>query len=79
MIDKDEVLTRYTFADDVFDTVFLKQILQADTSNWEEENRRLATMLVDVSSDIRVIGDTIGKELLRRFPSDEEPCLVGKS
>lgn len=78
LIDQDDVFTRYTFADDVFDTVFLKHILQADTSNWEEENRRVATMLVDVSSDVRVIGDTIGKELLRRFPSDQETDLVAK-
>jgi len=68
LIGEANALTRFTFADDVFDSVFIRHILQADTSDWEKENRRLVSMLIDPCSDVRVIGDTIGKELLRRFP-----------
>jgi len=68
---QDHLFTRYSFADDVFGEVFFRKILQANISDEQtvhHEIVRLSTLLVDAASDVRVVGDTVGKALVERFP-----------
>ncbi len=67
----DHLFTRFAFADDVFAEVFFRKILQTDTENQtlEQEIVRLSEVLTEAASDVRVVGDTIGKELLHRYPA----------
>lgn len=64
--------TRFLYADEVFGEVFFHKILEADTSNeitLKQEIARLSRLLTDAASDVRVVGDTVGKILIDRFPA----------
>lgn len=58
--------SRFIFVDDIFADVFFKDILllSGEAESMSSEIRNASEKLVGVASDIRVVGDTIGKALL---------------
>lgn len=62
---------RYTYADDIFQEVFFREILHMDMTNDESitsDTKRLTDKLTNAASDVRVVGDTIAFALLEMYP-----------
>lgn len=71
---EDGLYDRYSFADDVFGEVFFRNILETDMTGektLQEQIIQLTTELTEVASDVRIVGDAVGKAMIDRFSIPE--------
>lgn len=70
-IDNTGDMTRFHFADDAFTMVFTRKLMECDVTDHEKSQARVSEVVENVATlalDVLVVGDHVGKELLRRFP-----------